>query len=69
MKGPKGTELFQSQLWGPPRLEKPEGNWSLAADRVTKAVSFLFSVQTLKSARICGWPFTVACRKKGRRDT
>lgn len=69
MKEPKGTELFQSQLWGPPRLEKPVGNWSLAALWVTKAVSFLFSVQTLKSARICGWPFTVACRKKGRRNT
>lgn len=69
MKEPKGTELFQTQLWGPPRLEKPVGNWSLAADQVTKAVSFLSSVQALKSARICGWPFIVACRKKGRRDT
>lgn len=50
-------------------MEKPAGIWSLAADQVTKVVSFPFSVQTLKSARICGWPFTVACRKKGRRDT
>lgn len=50
-------------------MEKPAGIWSLAADQVAKVVSFPFSVQTLKSARICGWPFTVACRRKGRRDT
>lgn len=51
MKGPKGTELFQMQLCGPPRLEKPAGIWSLAADQIAKVVSFPFSVQTSKLAR------------------